>query len=304
MKKLLLAALLTACGQAPDNGGQNSATPAVKAAYEATQKRLMGGTPEGWVISLSGETETAQGDSLLFTGIGMGVTDCLRGLKLENALVEMSAKLSGGAWRHPTIPDDVSDDGALGFYYGIVKRAKRCGLSPDMQEAFKAHITFVANHKGRLNPHSSVTLAAPLEVVLKAASHVTGLGDGPTRDEVDGLGVTMATWAEAVRAKNAACYRVHLGLLALQTLEAAGYHSPIGRNAFCAATKTLDLPTTNYYCGRDGLDSFLADFRYDVYEYRHQRCPAWESADGDGLWRPAIDHLIGLVDMYGLGAAQ
>jgi hypothetical protein len=81
--------------------------------------------------------------------------------------------------------------------------------------------------------------------------------------------------------------------------ELGGKISSESRNVFCAATKGAGLPTTDSWCGRGGLDTWLDSFVYNTWQYRHQRCPGWEVADGAGDDQPAVDELVGWTDFHG-----
>ncbi len=109
-------------------------------------------------------------------------------------------------------------------------------------------------------------------------------------------------WATAVKQTREACFRINLGYQTLKTVHAlGGAISGLGKDAFCKTTADTDLPTVDHYCERADLGGFIESFVWDAWEYRHQRCPAWESSDGRaGLATPGLDLAEALKEKYDL----
>lgn len=315
-RALVLLCILVGCGHPP--GPRPSPEPppasALAARAEATSRLESRLDPGGWVVSWdAGGTAQDVGDSLIWTGIALASVDCTHGQALEQSLLDMLAMTKGGLWRHPSQPSDITLDGAIGFYRGVAARIAKCNRGPTWTKPFETHLDFMTAHHGRLNPSSTVVLPEPWMYVRDLVGYRLGVRAEPDPELKKSLEGTAADWAGLVKEAHQlnvaagrhvasdACYRVNLGLTALQTVEQLGEPiSDAGRNAFCEATDGMDLPTTNYWCGRAGLPDYLGGFQYDLWGYRHQRCAGWEAPDGQGYWQPAVDRLRGLADLYAL----
>lgn len=132
-------------------------------------------------------------------------------------------------------------------------------------------------------------LAPYFDTMRAVVADELGLGDAP--NDIGSLGSEMAAWAFATVSQRAAAYRVHLGYLVLDVINA-----PKGKAAYCGATEAAKIPLIDHFCGRAGLQSWVSGFQYNLYEYRHQRA-IWETADGNGLETPAIDYLVGVREL-------
>lgn len=303
MKLLTAFLFFVACHRAlPEPSPIADPPQSVAAQWQTAQARLSAFAPGGFVVSLApDQTPKNQGDSLIWTGVALASMDCKHGAPLSAALQKMVQTLNGGLWRHPTIPADVSLDGALGFYLGVAHRISACSEG----DAWKPYLTLHHAIAPMLNAEAGVKLEEPYPAVQDAVLHLVGLADYPDAIRIGALADASVAFAKAPGEAHTtgigsdACYRAHLALLTLQIIEATGGKVPAAaRDGFCAATAKYDLPTADHYCGRGDLAGWDAGFVHDQWQYRHQRCPAWESPDGDGDTQPGVDLLRGLVDAY------
>lgn len=286
IKAAALCLLLTACAKPVEVEHPVKAVPAAtdRAGYDAAVERaLTFEDSTGFVISRNGDEEKHQGDSLLFTGLLVASTTCEKGARAAQAIFDMKPSF----WRHPSLPDeDVSLDQALGAYLAIAYRIQKCGEK-------EKWAPFLAEHKRVGGPD----VPPYFQYVRDRLFELAGVADSP-KDELAALEAELGLWALGVKLSKSACYRPHLGLLSFEVLELVG-DSP-GGGDFCANTKSMDLPTVDQWCGRDGLAEFLENYEPNVWAYRHQRCPAWEDPDGNGDQHPGIDFLRAWTTYYHL----
>lgn len=291
---ICVLALVAGCSRAPEREPLAEPTADVAALFADASDHLLELAEDGWVVSRWADgTPEHEGDSLIWTGIAMGTLDCRRGDVLEAALVRMINDQAGVLYRHPRLKDRAASlDGALGLYWGIAQRVHRC---PESLETWQIAM---AKHAAAPAPYVVREFTSARDQLL----HALGLRGAPSGDRLRALEAQVASWAGAVNAKHAACYRAHLGLLSLELVEASGGAiSGPGRDSFCAATRGMDLPTVDHWCGRGDLGGWIAAWRPDEWEYRLQRCPAWEAADGKpGLSTPGLDRLVALRAVYQL----
>lgn len=281
MMIILLMMILTACGRAnADNGAEPS--PLDLAAYNAGVDRTLTFLDKSsFIVTRHGSDEKNQGDSLIFTGIMLSVVPCDKGETAAAAILAMPPEL----YRHPSIAEQpVSLDGALGLYLGIAQRIKHCGEAARWKDFLAAHVKTGTPEVPQFFDYVRDRVAA------EAA------GDTITNRGKD-LEIEVAGWAAAVKLHKSACYRINLGFLALRTLEVLG-DAP-SRNEFCAATQGTDLPTVEHWCGRQSLVRYLEDYKVNEWQYRHQRCVAWEDPDGNGDDQPGLDYLVAWRQYYG-----
>ncbi len=278
-----LALALTACGKVDDQAEKSPPTEETRDSFTEASDRLLAMTePRGWVVSRwdDGSIEHT-GDAILWTAMAMGVLDCTRGAIPEAALLAMLTD-TGRVYRHPTEAErEPSLDGHLGLYWGIAQRASRC---PEAREVW-------AQALDDLKPVNAEEASIVRDAVLASL----GRGAGPSVAARDAYGSVAAGLAATVRAAKAAAYRIHLGLLGIETLEVAG--QPVSgsvRDAFCRASDGADMPTLDNYCARGDLRAWVDAFQFDQFEYRHQRSGAWEpEPDGKpGLHTPGLDLLV------------
>lgn len=280
MRALLLLLAVYGCAKpAPDKIAE---TPTDRFAEVAARAGAMT-WPDGWITCVKPDgSRDCLGDSLIFSGLAMGADDCEHGQIYEDALVGMIHDNDGELVRHPTIRGS-SLDGALGFLWGMAQRARRC---PASTERLSAAVRAYSERNARpLEPY--------FPVVVRQVLHDMGDGDPPSEHDRGLLGSELAGWALAVVSTQAAAFRLHLGYLAFSLVDA-----PKGKTAYCAAVEKAKIPLIEAFCGRPGLLDWLRDFRYNEWEYRHQR-GAWEDPDGDGRETAGVDFLVGYRQAYG-----
>ncbi len=275
----ILLFCLAAC--AKDKAPAEPRQEPVQNGYEEVASRLMPMLDNGWVVSRFAGEPRDQGDSLIFTGIAMGALDCTRGAIPEAALVKMLREKNGGVYRHPSIPDDYSLDGLLGFWWGISRRTGRC---PETRELWAS---LLPQHQG------AISVEPFFGVALQTVMADLGVSGAPTVGERGQLGSEVAAWAIGVVSQRQAAYRLHLGFLTLDLVDA-----PKGKSAFCDAVPQAKIPLLEHFCGRSGLSSWVDGFAYNRSVYAFQRAD-WESESvPPGVETPAIDLLVALAVLY------
>lgn len=304
MQRLLLLLTLAGCAKAPARPEKSEPTPAVRALYAEASQRLTSGFLEaGWVVSRSSEGEARhQGDSLLWSGLSLYALSCEDGGKVEDALLRMLGEGGGGLVRFPGLDKPVSMDGALGLYRGVADRIQRCpGSREKWAPAVQKHLAYVSASNGRLGPEGA-TLAGDFGYVLDLLGEWLDVGAPADSERAGGLAAQASAWALATVAAKGSGYRIHLGLVAIETAEALGAPVPEdGRQAFCQASAPAAMPAALFYCGDPGpLGAFIQGFQFDAWEFQLQRSPVWESPDGNGYRTPALDLLVAIRTAYQL----
>ncbi len=270
-------------------------TPDVETLYVESSNRLLQMLDNGWVVSRTDNTIQHLGDSLIWSGIALSSLTCENGRQIEDALVKMIQDNHGGLYRHPSLPDQISMDGALGLYRGIAHRIVACGKATYWKSALEMHTSL--DHD-ILNIDSDITLPPEFTYVRDlVAARATGTSD-PDISRRDALTLQVAGWARAVIADKSPCFRLNLGYQALRTIEELGV--PVDHDAFCEATDGSQIATIDTWCGRTGAEQWVKHFKYDEWEYAHQRCVAWETPDGNGVRTPAVDLIELLQERYKL----
>lgn len=268
----------TACGAFTHENRDPSPPPDLPKSltYEEVADRALEMADSGWIVSRYDDGSAEHlGDSLLWTGLAMGSLDCTRGTIPEQALQTMIKEHGGIAYRHPSLPDEISLDGLLGLWWGISERTRLC---PESRGGWIA----------LLPEHAAKTTVEPFfHTVLDQVMADLGLGAAPSESARGRLGAEVATWAFATVADHAAGFRLHLGFLTLSVVAA-----PKGQANYCGTVQHAKIALLEDFCGRDGIKAWLEGFEYDVWEYQFQRA-IWESPDGKpGLHTPAIDWLM------------
>lgn len=300
---VLLMAVGIGCGKAEDKSDPVDADDQARTLFTAASDRLMPMLDRGFVVSRDSDGEARHtGDALIWSGMAVGALDCAHASPVSEALRGMLEQLNGGLYRHPDLPNDISLDGALGLYKGVSALVTRC---PDELEPWKKamalHKDFADLFGQLMNEHSDAELVDEFHYVRDLLFHKLGLRAKPSSDRLRILEAQIAGWAYGVKLKKAACFRVHLGLISLQAVEQMGESvSKAGRDKFCQATEGLELPTTDHWCGRGDLVSWVQSFQFDQWEYRHQRCTGWETPDGKGYRTPGVDLLEAMRQAYQL----
>lgn len=281
-----------------------TATPSeqIVGLYNSTVLRLKNFMePDGWVVSRTerGDPEHI-GDSLIATGIAMASLPCAEGTALEDAVISAIDAYGGALIRHPQRNNSASMDGAWGMYYGAAYRVKNCGTIDKWKPALKAHLDFVKNNNGKVNP-GGLSIDENMAYLSDLIGYRFGISAKPSEEQRSQFESYLVAWSYGVIQAHAACFRVHLAWLALETMKLLEKEpSDTTRNAFCSVTKEADMPTVDHYCGRKSLSSFVEKFEFNRWEYRHSRCGGWETPDGKTNTSPAVDLLLALRLGYGL----
>lgn len=280
----LAAMALAACTSEKPSTASGEPVP-----YEiAAERAIEMSSPAGWMVNrLDAGQVWEPGDSLLFTGIALGVLNCTDSRLSEDALITMLRETDGELYRHPDLRDrDAAADGALGLYWGVHRHLQKCPESAALwKPAIAAHM-----------PKADRYLEGVFGPVLAQVAFDLGLGEQPSETDRGNMGAKMVAWAFGTVQSRAAAYRLHLGYLALSTVDA-----PHSKAAFCETVRKARMPLLEHFCGRDGLAAWARDFQFNRWEYAHQRSPAWESPDGRGSTSdraaynsPGLDYLVAL----------
>jgi hypothetical protein len=298
---LIVVLLLIACGKSDEKPDEQDASSHVIDKYNEASIRLRAGfLDNGFVVSISDTgVSKHQGDALIWSGVALSAMTCSDGVVIEDALIKMILELDGGLYRHPSLKSEISMDGALGLYNGLAHRFTRCPqLISKWKPALKLHKEFMDNNRNRLNPNSSVSLPDYFPYVRDLIFWKSDLISKPSNKTLLALENEVAAWSLAVKLKKQPCFRIHLSYLAIDAVSELDGVTTSGRNKFCSATKGTDLPIIDNYCGRGDLVGWIDDFEYNKYEYRHQRCGGWESADADDDKTPGVDLLKAISEAY------
>lgn len=316
----MLLHVLIGCARAEDPIEPIAPSDDVVAEYDQTVDHLLTSFVYGGfgVVSRTpaGEAEHL-GEALIWGGTALWVLPCDKGQALSEALAKMILDQGGALIRVDPIGEyangrQITLDGALGAFLGIARRVVGCGEAAAWREPIKALLAFQEANGDRLHPEASAKLVGEFKYLRDLIAYETGvIADGPGDYRLRELEKIVGGWAGAVQLAHGsgqgsdACYRVNLGLTALLTAETFERKvSDIGRDQFCANTNVMDIPTVDHWCGRKSITEYLASYEVDLFEYRHQRCGAWESPDGKGNTSPRLDKLVAMVMAHGWLALQ
>lgn len=278
LKALLISTFIFGCSQ-PKQKTAPSMSEETK--YNEINSRLVNFLDQDFVVSHGADNH--HGDSLLFTGLAAYSLPCAAGAQVASGLATMV--LSGAYYRYPGDTDPVSMDQLLGLYRGVAARVRRCNEGGRWKAAFN-----VAPADG---------LPAGFDFVRRKLMAMLELAGDPPASLQAEMEASAVAWTVATNVVHAPCYRAHLSLIALQTIEEMGGKiSSEGRTAFCDAARGMEIATIEHWCGRQDLSTALAAFKYNEYEYHWQR-GAWELPDGNGLETPAVDYLVAYMDKTG-----
>tara|TARA_R110000868_G_scaffold9394_6_gene46947 strand:- start:5439 stop:6377 length:939 start_codon:yes stop_codon:yes gene_type:complete len=301
-----LVLFLVSCGKAPEARAPEKPDLATVRAFELAAYRLSHPfLDNGWVVSRDqDQLPQHRGDSLIWTGLALGALPCEMGNEPEAALIHSIEANDGGLVRiEPTVDvSGVSLDGAIGLYRGVAERVTRCpNAAAVWSPVIGKHLAYVNAHSGHLHSDSAATLVPEFSFLLDLLASRLSRGDAPDSSRARKLEQQVSAWALGVNASHASCFRVNLGFLSLQTMESLGVDvSDAGRNEFCAATRGMDIPTVDHWCGRGDVKDWIKQFKLNEWEYRHQRCGGWETPDGGGLETPGLDLLTAMRQAYEL----
>ena len=254
---------------------------------------------KGYVVSRKGEKPHFVGDSLLWTGIAMGVLDCEIAREIFEAVHASAKKRRGGLVRIEPLPrsynvDPTSRDMEVGAIFGFAAYFLSCE-DPEVVDLLTLHFDFIDQNHAALYPHgdpSKININPAFAYFLnEVAALFLGVPRPPAIDR-SGFEVGVFSGASGIRSANAPCFPVHLTTMQLITLEILDH--PISQSAgaaFCKATDTMGLPLTDWYCHRLDVKEYLHSYELDQYEYSHQRC-SWEQDRLDGVETPGLDWIV------------
>lgn len=319
MNKVACLLILTGCGKMsskhPADPQEDATDPIVQEFDEASARLDSGFLADGWVVSRdSNKAPQHAGDSLLWTGLWIGAAKCDQAQESETALQEMIRKHDGGLTRYrddqPEFQEykggrEVTFDGAIGLYVGVAQRVTRCPETiPSWLDVMTIHKEFLDAHHGRLNANVDAGVPPGFDLVFDLLMARLS-GDSDPSDVHKRIGVLMgeaSSLGASANASHSPAYRVHLALIAIQALETMGQLIPesyrSGPLGFCAMTRGINMPTLDHWCGRSDVKDWIAQFKYDEWEFRHQRSGSWEKPDGQGFETPGLDLLVGIRQGY------
>lgn len=287
---------LASCGKEPDHAEPEPSPPPIPELYRAAAELTAAEFVDGARIVSRGDPTKKPGDGLTFAGVWLYAAPCDLSAPLGDALAGEIVARGGIISRHPSLADEVTLDGALALYRGVAEQVRRCGKADTWREAIRLHRDYVNAHAGRMNPGSDSTLLPPFDYPLERIAAGLGLAPMPSAIDLRALEIAVGTWAHAVVTTHSACFRIHLGYLALTAPEALG--DDVHRATFCAGAVGADIPLIDHYCGRGDLKAWVAGYERDLWEYRHQRCGGWETPDGKGIRHPGVDLQAGIREAY------
>lgn len=320
-KKILLIFLaIVSCQKAKKPIEPSNPSEAALADYDQTVGALVTGFTQGGfgVVSrnASGDAEHL-GEALIWGGTALWAIDCKRGAPISQAMAKMIMDHDGAMIRVEPLGEyeggrEITLDGAIGAFLGISRRVADCGEADLWHEPMAKMLAFQEANDGRLHPNTPPRgLPGEFRYLRDLVAWSAGAADEPGDHRKEDLEKIVGGWALAVRMAHDsgkgsdACFRVNLGLDAILAIETHGKAiSAIGRDEFCANTDRMDIPTVDHWCGRKSINGYLANYQPDLWEYRHQRCGAWESPDGAGNASPRLDKLMGFVMAHSWKALQ
>lgn len=241
------------------------------------------------------------GDSKLFSGIALGALPCDVGEPVLKAILD-SINQRGGAIVRYEILDGYQDnqtslDQVTGVMLGFTERARKCPAdAPAIQAAWNLHRQFVAANGGNMAPRVQKfgNINSPgFKYGWELAGYILGTNDKPDDDDAAATELEILGMIQGVRAKKASCFNVHTALITI--LMAARNGHPIARAtrfAICQEMKGMDIPLADWYCEEQSASVYLQSFKANEWAYRHVRCGAWESPDGNSEFHPGVDAML------------
>ena len=295
---------LVSCAREPDRPELRDPPIEVQLRYHFASERLLADHLEnGWVVTRKPDgTPEHTGEGLLWSGVALASLTCEDGAAIEDMLIATVTRLDGALVRYEPLGEyeggrEVTLDGAIGFWRGVAHRVVSCpGSAEKWTPAVKLHLDYVERSKGRLHPNAKAVLPPGFDYVLHLLGHRLGLSGLPSGDTLDGLRTALALWAKATIDNRKPCYRVHLGLLMLESVEALGVG--VSRETFCIASKGAGMPLVDHYCGvEQPLLDWVDNFEFNRFEFAHQRCYYETESVGDDQ-TPGLDFLVGVKHAY------
>lgn len=279
----ILFLMLGGCGKATKDDDKLDVNADLAKKREEVHARFLNYMPEGWVVAKRGDEQVKLGDSLIWTGIALAGLDCDKAKEVLEGLTQYASSHNGWLARHPSFGKKTdSIDGYVGLNWGLIRYAKKC---KDLKNAAKLY--------DLTRPHYRALLTEGLYYVLDRGDKYfgrAGITLAPSKTTETLFDAAITGWALGVVEGKKACYKLHLATLMAAFVEESG--ASVNSNEFCKISKKADLPFTDAYCGnRSKAKDFLQEFKYDEWENRNQRCPAWESENNSGTKLAGIDFL-------------
>jgi hypothetical protein len=309
MRFLALLLTLAACAKAPDKPERLPATDSVRELYDQTADRLMAEFLEdGQVVSRKPDGSPEHvGDSLIWTGVAIGVLPCHLAEVVADRLALRIRDNGGELVRFEPLPEEyvagreISFDGVSGVLFGLARYRARCQSDGVDRGFLTARRDYVARNDNRIHHNVDARIPAEFTFTEQALYHAYGLEGRPHDDRMHVLLLQLAGWTQAVKASRAACYRANLAWMHTSALEALGYSfGAAERGLLCQAAEGLDLPQWEHYCSRSmSLTSFVDAWQFDRAEFQLQRC-SWEHEEPRGRRYPGLDLLLALTELYDL----
>lgn len=313
MKHLIPIILcLLACTKTPSK--PDDVVPTDNQIYMQTVQHVLTHVSNGYVITLKpdGQPE-AMGEGLLFAGEFLWAAPCIEGKAVSEAIAGMITRMDGQLVRYEPLGEyeggrEMSVDGAIVLYKGIARRIMDCGESQLWSGPIDLHYKFLKSHSWRL--HANVGddlkgLGHDFTLPLDLIRWRLGQDGEPSGYRMYQLEHQAAVWALSLHPQRRACYRVNLGWSSVISAEVMGWPATgKGRDEICLATRGMDIPTVDHWCARTPIDNYLSNYVIDEWQYRHQRCGAWEFADGNGNNSHRLDLLDALVLKHGWQGLQ
>lgn len=267
--------------------------------FSAIQDRLVSDyLLDGFVISKEKNgTPTDHGDSLLFTGLALGVLDCKKIDMFLLALDRMQDNFSGYLVRIDPLPEEfrqgdnfISRDGATGALYGLQLAKRRCTALTEKIDHILSRWKDAVGNSLVLYPKSLAGIITPSFRTFWKVGHSIGISDL----EYENYIVSGLVTTSLIKSNKSACYPIHLQTVQHLTFEIMG--RPIfkrNKDEFCGLTKDMGLMLTDWYCGRNGddLKLWLDNPEQSKHVYMSQRC-TWENGDADDTLSPRVDFLV------------
>lgn len=251
----------------------------------------------GWVANRNADgSPGGLGDSLLFSGLALGVLSCPDGQAIWDA-IKASQDLRGGYFvRYEPLADqyrgnEVSRDGITGLVFGLIRRFDAC---PDDR------IDITARWGRFRDLVRGATTLYPGDIqAIQTPGFGTFMALADSRLLASPLPSSgkMFVWefqglfsVSDVIEHQAPCYPVHLATI--QGYLFGDLVSQSFKQEFCATTKDSGLMLTSWYCGAslEAVESWLETFPLNKISYAHQRC-LWENEVFSGE-SPSLDWLV------------
>ena len=314
---LLVLSCLFACDKA-DPPPAEPVTPSHAELYKLGQLRALAHVRSGaYIVSIRPDgSNVHMGEGLFHAGMWLWTASCSAGAGVSRELATRIVEQGGQLVRFDPLGEyaggrEITIDGALQLYAGVMRRIVDCGERDLWEDALSAHYVWLVENDWRLHQNTfgeGSTLAGTfhdLTLALDLVMWQAGLFDEPERERMGEAERQSAVWAAALHVKHDACYRANLAWVPLLTAETAGWATTLaGRSMFCSATRGMDIPTIDHWCGREPISTYIASYVPNEWEYRHMRCGAWESADGKDNLSHGLDLLVALVMLHGWHALQ